>query len=97
MEFDEFVKYLLNNNNEARLRTETEQYKYSRIFMKNRLKNNMSVDNMAKYLNIDKEVYVQIESGDVDLSVEYYRKILDGLLLIQKKENWKWKLSDYIK
>ena len=58
----------------------SDQYKLSNDLLSIRITKGMNQDSASKLLGIDKERYIELESGDINTSIEEYRSIILNLI-----------------
>lgn len=79
-------KYVLGMENEFLQKlVKTEQFKISSEIIKRRFELEMSLENMAEYLKLSPEDYIEYEYGSDKLDVEKYQNILNKMGKISNK------------
>jgi len=58
----------------------SDQYKLSNDLLSIRVIKGMNQDSASKLLGIDKERYIELESGDISTSIKEYRSIILNLV-----------------
>lgn len=58
----------------------SDQYKLSNDLLSIRITKGMNQDSASKLLGIDKERYIELESGDINTYIEEYRSIILNLI-----------------
>lgn len=58
----------------------SDQYKLSNDLLSIRITKGMNQDSASKLLGINKERYIELESGDINTSIEYYRSMILNLI-----------------
>ena len=69
-----------NSNSDLEKLYNSEQYKLSNDLLSIRITKGMNQDSASKLLVIDKERYIELESGDINTSIEEYRSIILNLI-----------------
>ncbi|QBJ03898.1 helix-turn-helix domain protein [Lactobacillus phage SAC12B] len=69
-----------NSNSDLEKLYNSEQYKLSNDLLSIRITKGMNQDSASKLLGIDKERYIELESGDINTSIEEYRSIILNLI-----------------
>jgi len=69
-----------NSNSDLEKLYNSEQYKLSNDLLSIRITKGMNQDSASKLLGINKERYIELESGDINTSIEEYRSIILNLI-----------------
>ncbi|GEM_PF-4205903 len=79
MDSKAFFNQFIQKSPEMQERTSTEQYKMSKKFLRYRIEFDMSPQEMACFLNVEKDFYTRLESGDNSLEIYQYNLYLNTL------------------